>query len=265
MNYPVEHPDFEGRNLEVRIEGLLGSAKLFEGTTHVPGKRKFTLRDNNGEERTLQFKGSWLDPVPVVEIGTREIRLARRLTWYEYVWMGLPIVLVFTGGALGALFGLSAAYFSARLFRSDRSTASRYALSALASATALFLFSLGAIGIQLALESFRDPTSKEALEQVASATNRDLPVMVDEQTEFFEAEGLEGVLVFKYRAPAAVFEGVDPAVFADRIRSAVVDNSCADADLRTRFIGQGVVLRLAYSTTGGEPVASIDVAASDCP
>ncbi|MCR9095914.1 MAG: hypothetical protein NXI30_16960 [bacterium] len=264
MRFPVAHEDFEGRNLEVRIEGFFGSAKLYDGTAQVSGRGKFVLRDNHGEEREIKFKVNWIDPIPTVVIDGTEIRVARALEWYEYVWMGLPVMLVVSGGALGALIGLSAAYSSARIFRSDRPVVSRYALSAVASAIALVVFAVCAVAFQLALEAFRDPTSKAALDDVATATNRDLPIMIDEQTEFYEAEGLEGVLVFKYRAPAAVFEGVDPAVFAARMKPIVGENVCADEELRRDFIDQGVVIRLAYSTTAGDPIASIDVAASDC-
>jgi len=33
------------------------------------------------------------------------ITLVSPLRWYEYAWMSLPLLLVFAGGALGALFG----------------------------------------------------------------------------------------------------------------------------------------------------------------
>ena len=89
--------------------------------------------------------------------------------------MGLPLVLVAVGGFLGALFGLVAALFSARVFRSDRPTAAKYAPSALASVTAVVGYFVGAFAFGHAIAAFRDPTSKAALVDVAAATNRDLP------------------------------------------------------------------------------------------
>src|SRR6266571_1917844 len=107
------------------------------------------LRENSGQEREIRLKTNGLDPVPKVQIGGQAIELARPLAWYEYVWMGIPIALVFVGGGLGALFGLAAVYSSARIFRSDRGTASKYGLSALISLGAALAFFVAALVVQL--------------------------------------------------------------------------------------------------------------------
>jgi len=65
-----------------------------------------------------------------VVIGDETVLLARPLAWYEYVWVGLPVLLVFAGGALGALVGVVATYTSARIFRSDRGAFAKYVLPA---------------------------------------------------------------------------------------------------------------------------------------
>jgi len=47
MDYPVEHDDFSGRNLIVRLAGFFGSAKLLEGGTQIAKFRgSFSLRDS---------------------------------------------------------------------------------------------------------------------------------------------------------------------------------------------------------------------------
>ncbi|MFQ5846202.1 MAG: hypothetical protein ACE5IQ_00855 [Candidatus Methylomirabilales bacterium] len=107
----------------------------------MEGKRgTYRVRDAHGKEVTIKIKGNFLDPVPGLEIDGEELRLARPLTWYEYVWMGVPIILVFAGGALGGLIGVSATYSSARIFRSERTPLSKYLISGLISLAAVFVF-----------------------------------------------------------------------------------------------------------------------------
>jgi len=265
VKYPIEHDDFQGRDLAVRIDGVFSSAKLYEGPSLVSGSRnKFVLRDNHGQERTIQLRATLLDPLPVVEIDDEKIRLDRALAWYEYLWAGLPVVLIFAGGALGGLFGASAAFVNARVFRSDRSNPVKYALSALASVGAATGYVVGVVGLQYAIAAFQEPTSKAALSDVAEATNRTLPMMVDDQTEFFEAKGLEGVLVLKYRLPSASSGEVDTDQFLSVMTPTVRANACADAELRPHFLDNGVVLRFSYAASDRTEFATIDIDAGHC-
>ncbi len=54
--------------------------------------------------------------------------------------MGLPFILAFVGGALGGGIGFFAAYSNGRVFRSNRSTAAKYILSALISIAAVIVY-----------------------------------------------------------------------------------------------------------------------------
>src|SRR2546423_14334091 len=134
MDLPIKHEAFAGRGLAVRTAGFFKCPRLVIYGGEVKGKRlRFSLRDNSGQEREIRLKSNGLDPVPKVQIGGQAIELARPLAWYEYVWMGIPIALVFVGGGLGALLGLAAVYSSARIFRSGRGTAAKYGPSAVVS------------------------------------------------------------------------------------------------------------------------------------
>ena len=64
------------------------------------------------------------------------------------MWLCVPILLFFAGGGLGALIGILATYTSARIFRSERRTPSKYALTALVSVAALAIFVILAALIQ---------------------------------------------------------------------------------------------------------------------
>jgi hypothetical protein len=141
MDIPVNHPGFEGRGLAVRTAGFWsGGTIVLDGSRQPSKKGKFLLRDNTGREVAARLKSNGIDPVPKLEIGGSLVELARPLRWYEYAWMGLPVVLVFAGGALGALIGLGATYANARILRSERSTGARYGITAMISVSSAIVF-----------------------------------------------------------------------------------------------------------------------------
>jgi len=141
MEIPIHHEKLQGQGITVRTAGFLVGSRLLSNGNPVKGKRgEYTLRGTHGGEVTISVKPSFLDPVPRVRIDGEEFQFARPLVWHEYVWMGLPILLIFGGGALGAFIGISAAYASSHIFRSDRSTVNKYLISGLISVAAVVLF-----------------------------------------------------------------------------------------------------------------------------
>ncbi|RST45035.1 hypothetical protein [Variovorax sp. DXTD-1] len=54
-----------------------------------------------------------------------------KLRWHEYLWAGLPLLLVLVGGAIGGLVGATATNYNLRLFRSTASRSVKYLLSGL--------------------------------------------------------------------------------------------------------------------------------------
>lgn len=266
MDLPLEHDDFQGRDLAIRTAGLFKSARLLVDRIEVVGKRsKFSVRDNQGRPREFKLKMNGLDPVPKVEIDGIAISLTRSLTWYEYLWMGLPIFLVFTGGGLGALFGLIATYSSARIFRSNRRAGIKYALTGAVSLVAVAAFIVSSGAIQLFITANKDIASKEALEEIAKNTNSDLPRMVDEQTELLKLDGLEGVLVYHFRLPKVQPGQITEEHFLERLRPVVTNNACANAELRESFLDNGVSLRYIYADSQDGEIAQFDVTADNCP
>lgn len=150
MDLPIEHEGFAGRGLAIRTAGFFRGPRLLIDGSEVRGRRlRFSVRDNTGRDHQIRLKSNGFDPIPKVQIEGQTIQLARPLAWHEYAWMGLPILLIFTGGGLGALFGLLAVYASARIFRSERGTGRKYGISALISAGAVVAFFACALLIQL--------------------------------------------------------------------------------------------------------------------
>jgi hypothetical protein len=109
------------------------------------------VRSDQGTNVTIELKHNFLDPVPRVRVGGETVELARALAWYEYLWIGIPILHVFAGGAIGAVVGLSAAYASARVFRADLNAIARYSFTGLISVAALVAFAVLATLAQLAI------------------------------------------------------------------------------------------------------------------
>ncbi len=156
MEFPIEHQDFAGRGLCIRAAGFFKGPRLLIDGAEVKGKRrKFSLHDNYGIEREIRLKFVIYDPVPKVEIDGQLIVLAQPLAWYQIVLIGLPFIVLIiigatiasTGGphspALGFVFGSFAAIASARVFRSDRSTAAKYGLNTLVVLGAAVAFIVG--------------------------------------------------------------------------------------------------------------------------
>ena len=146
MELAINHEKLQGRKITLKTGSFFRGPRLLSNGMPVQGKRgTYILRDNHGKEITIKIKGNFLDPIPKLDIDGQELQLAPPLAWNEYVWMGLPIILVFAGGALGALVGISAIYSSSRIFRSERSTAGKYLLSGVISVGAVIGFFIFAV------------------------------------------------------------------------------------------------------------------------
>ena len=141
MQFPISRSGFEGQNLAVETAGFFSGARVLHNGNPVERRKgRYPVRSNSGQEVLIQLKSNFVDPIPKVVFGDQTIVLARPLTWYEYLWLGLPILLVFAGGAIGAVVGITATYTSARIFRSDRGAFAKYALTGLVSILSLVAF-----------------------------------------------------------------------------------------------------------------------------
>jgi hypothetical protein len=130
VEIPIEHPEFVGRKLFLQTASFFKGVKLILDGQEVEGKKSlFVIRGASGKDVELRVKGNHVDPIPNLEIDGVAVALAKPLEWYEYAWIGLPIILAYHGGALGAAIGYAALSWSARIFRSDRSVAAKYLMT----------------------------------------------------------------------------------------------------------------------------------------
>ena len=133
MRYPVPAEGFRQRPVELETAGFLSGARLLQNGERAakgPKRGSFTLIRDDGTEVVARVRPSFfVDPVPAVEIGDQKIHVVRAFQWYEIAWLGLPVLLGFVGGAIGAGVGLGAMIVNATIMRSDRPAVLRYLLT----------------------------------------------------------------------------------------------------------------------------------------
>ena len=155
MDIVVPHIKFRNQRLSIRTAGIFDGPIVL--LNDLPIKRinsKYHVRNDLGEEIVIKLKSNFLDPMPKAMIGEESVMLALPFTWYEYLWIGVPILLVSMGGAIGAGLGMVAAYVSGRIFRSARSVGFRYLLSGLVSVSAFLIFVILSIAIRILFNFF---------------------------------------------------------------------------------------------------------------
>jgi len=144
MKYGLNVPGFENRQLIVDAGGFWSGAKLLidgKPANKGPKRGQLLLRTNDGTEVIAQFKMThFIDPIPQVIINGDKYVVAPTLKWYQWLWSGLPLTMIFMGGFLGGLTGAMALVLNSRIFRSNYSNVKKYALSGLVTVCAAGVF-----------------------------------------------------------------------------------------------------------------------------
>jgi len=147
---------FEGQEIVVK-SSLLGGTKLTVNGQKAPkGQRwgEMALTRNDGRVVTAAWKPQMLGfDTPQLLVEGKTIQLIEPLKWHELAFAGLPLILVFIGGLLGAIVGVLAFTASTSIFRSGINKISKYALSGLITIFAVLIYLVLATAIQLAINS----------------------------------------------------------------------------------------------------------------
>ena len=150
MPIEVHHPAFQSQRLSVEpASGFVGPKILLNGVAVTRSKGRYPVMSDSGAEVLVKMKYNLVDPIPTLMIDDQPVKLAEPLQWYEYGWGGLPLLLMFIGGALGGLVGGYATVANGRIFRSDRSTAAKYGLSGVLTVSAIVVFFVLAVAFRL--------------------------------------------------------------------------------------------------------------------
>ncbi|CCE25778.1 hypothetical protein [Methylotuvimicrobium alcaliphilum] len=248
MQIEIQHSAFKAQRLSVEVAGAFHGPRLFlNGTMVKKQKRRYTVTTDAGTEITVQLKYNYLDPIPKVKIGEEVVNIASPLKWYEYTWIGIPFILIVTGGAIGGLCGGVAANASGRLFRSDRSSPSKYGFSALITlGAAIAYFSLTTIFYLL--PPIADLSLDAELKKAVSAINKNGPMMADKFTRLDNALAGHKELTYFYTVL-----GLDDATIIskkDAIHKDVENNSRKNQDAN-KIIEAGVSMTYVYRNESG--------------
>lgn len=118
----------------------------------VKGKgRPYPIVMNDGTTKEICLKYSFIDPVPKIICEGNEILLDRKLRWYEYALGGIPALLIFLGGAIGAVIGIMASFFNMKVIRSDMSIILKSILIIINTGVAIGIFTILAMCAQMAI------------------------------------------------------------------------------------------------------------------
>jgi hypothetical protein len=142
MDYPVNLPGFEGQQLVVRSAGMWqGPQLLVNGLPATKGQKRgdMLLRTNDGREVIASWKSQFFD-VPQLTVDGQTVKVVEPLKWYQWLWSGLPISLIFVGGMIGGLVGMLGFILNTRIFRSNQSNVVQYLLTGLVSALTVVLY-----------------------------------------------------------------------------------------------------------------------------
>ena len=99
---------FEKQTVEVQPPGFVSSAKLYINGLEAPKGPKrgqMLLRRDDGREVMAKWKVVFLD-VPKLEVDGVVYHVVKPLKWYQWIWGGWPVTLIFVGGLLGGLCGV---------------------------------------------------------------------------------------------------------------------------------------------------------------
>jgi hypothetical protein len=157
MRIEVRHPAFKRQQLSVETASSVfsGPKLLLNGAAVKKQKGRYSVTSDSGAEKLIQMRYNLVDPVPTLKIDEQTVDLLEPLQWYEYAWSGLPILLVFAGGALGGLVGGAATIVNGRIFRSGRGAIAKYGLAGLITVSAVVAFFVLAIALRYAIGSHK--------------------------------------------------------------------------------------------------------------
>lgn len=120
-----------------------------------------------------------------------------------------------------------------------------------------------AFGVSYAVKTY-EVKSQTDLSKLASDLNKTLPMMVDKETEWLSAIGVQNVFIYNYRMVNHSVENIDPQKFNELIRPNIINAACTTPETKQQFLTKGVTLRYTYADKDRRHITSIDVTPTDC-
>ena len=143
--YPIKIPGFGKQRIELEISGFPGKNRiLLNGNPAEKGHRKdeFILYQPDGVRVSAQLQSTFFDAIPKVIVQGESYDILPPLTWYQYVFAGLSLILVLYGGGYGGLLGMISFLINIRLLRSSYPRGLRLLLILFMNMLAFFIFTM---------------------------------------------------------------------------------------------------------------------------
>lgn len=125
MEWHFALPDGSKASCRLEKSFWLGRLRLWCQGREVPRSaekgKPFLIPVPNGTPVRVQIKGNGMDYLPRIEVDGREVLLGRPLSPLEYAFGGIPLVLIFLGGAIGGASGAVGTMYNYRLLRATTS------------------------------------------------------------------------------------------------------------------------------------------------
>ncbi|MFA9189010.1 hypothetical protein AAGV33_11735 [Flavobacterium sp. FBOR7N2.3] len=130
MKHKFQLLDFPNSNFEIETSIWTGKSKLLKDNVQVEQSkekgRPFLIPNGTSDLIKAFPKQSFPDFIPTLEINGVKNQIVEKLKWFQYVLGGLPIILLFAGGAIGGAIGVVGAITNFNIFREEGSEASKY-------------------------------------------------------------------------------------------------------------------------------------------
>lgn len=124
--------------------------------------------------------------------------------------------------------------------------------------------SVGREAVRHFLRTEPDPTSLEVLLAVASELNKNMPIMVDTETELMTVSAEERTVIYNYRMVNLLAAEMSVAEFREALRPGIIAGACSTPQTRDDFLRQGITMRYVYYDRTKTHLASLEVLPSDC-
>jgi len=173
MTFNVPITGFDRRNLCVRVSYWIGTRLYLDGKKVNPVEKKpfsrkysYSVKDNIGNPINIDLQYKGFDIIPVIVVNSIKYHLAKPLSAWEYIWISIPFILLFIGGALGGVLGGAAVFFNAILIRKIRHWIPRYLITGCTTLLAFVFFWKAALFLMPSLEylslksSYSHPNSR---------------------------------------------------------------------------------------------------------
>jgi len=154
MSYAPKIEGFEQQNIQVEVSFWTGPKLLVNGLPAEKGPKRgeMLLLRNDGRQVIATWKPQFLGlDVPQLLVDGTTITLVEPLKWYQWIWGGWPVALLFMGGALGAIAGLLSFVINAKVFRANINEVLKYAITGMVAIAAVVAYFVVALAFSILL------------------------------------------------------------------------------------------------------------------